>query len=190
MRLLHFADLHLGIENYGTLDPSTGLSTRVHDFLRGFDRIVERAIEERVDAVLFAGDAFKNRDPSPTIQREFARRIGRLAKADIPVVLLIGNHDLPNTMQRAAPTEIYQTLEIPGVYVCRQMDLLVVPTRSGPLQVVTLPWLPRSLMFRATTTGRWMTPNSIASSAKASPTRSLGSSANSTPSCRPCSWRT
>jgi exonuclease SbcD len=147
VRLLHFADLHLGIENYGTLDPTTGLSTRVHDFLRGFDRIVERAINERFDAVLFAGDACKNRDPSPTIQREFARRIGRLAKADIPVVLLIGNHDLPNTMQRAAPTEIYQTLEIPGVYVCRQMDLLVVPTRSGPLQVVTLPWLPRSLLL-------------------------------------------
>ena len=147
MRLLHFADLHLGIENYGTLDPSTGLSTRVHDFLRGFDTIVARAIAERVDAVLFAGDAFKNRDPSPTIQREFARRIGRLAKAGIPVVLLIGNHDLPNTMQRAAPTEIYQTLEVPGVYVCRQMDLLVVPTRAGPLQVVTLPWLPRSVLL-------------------------------------------
>ena len=147
MKLLHFADLHLGIENYGTLDPSTGMSTRVHDFLRAFDAIVERAIHDEVDAVLFAGDAFKNRDPSPTIQREFAKRVGRLARADIPVVLLVGNHDLPNTSLRATPTEIYQILEVPGIYVCRQIELLTILTRSGPLQVVALPWLPRSLVL-------------------------------------------
>jgi exonuclease SbcD len=40
VRILHFADLHLGVENYGTFDLSSGLSTRVHDFLRAFDRII------------------------------------------------------------------------------------------------------------------------------------------------------
>lgn len=147
MRLLHFSDLHLGVETYGTLDPATGLSSRVLDFLCALDAIVERAIAERVDAVLFAGDAFKNRDPSPTIQREFARRIGRLAAADIPIVLLVGNHDLPNVALRAAPTEIYQILNVPGVYVCRDIDLLTIPTRSGPLQVLALPWVTRSLFL-------------------------------------------
>ena len=56
MRLIHFSDLHLGIDNYGLTDPETGLSTRVLDFLRVFDVIVDRAISERVDAVLFTGD--------------------------------------------------------------------------------------------------------------------------------------
>ena len=60
MRLIHFSDLHLGIDNYGTIDPETGLSTRVLDFLRAFDVIVDRAIAERFDAVLFTGDAFKS----------------------------------------------------------------------------------------------------------------------------------
>ena len=147
MRLLHFADLHLGVENFGSIDPNTGVSTRVGDFLRSFDAIVERAISEPVDAVLFAGDAFKTRDPSPTIQREFARRIGRLARHNVPVVLLIGNHDLPNAAMRATASEIYQVLEIPGVHVCRDIDLLQVATRSGPLQVVTLPWFTRSLFL-------------------------------------------
>jgi exonuclease SbcD len=147
VKLLHFSDLHLGVENYGTFDSRHGLSTRVMDFLHVFDVIVDRAIAERVDAVLFAGDAFKNRDPSPTLQREFARRIQRLAAAQIPIVMLIGNHDLPNVLTRATPVEIYQILAIPGVHVCRTIERIVVETRSGPLQVVALPWVTRSLLL-------------------------------------------
>lgn len=147
MRLLHFSDLHLGVENYGSLDTRSGLSTRVHDFLKALDTVVARAISEPVDAVLFAGDAFKNRDPSPTIQREFARRIARLAEAQIPIVLLVGNHDLPNMQLRATPTEIYQVLNIPRVHVCRDIETIVVDTTSGPIQVVALPWVTRSLFL-------------------------------------------
>jgi len=33
MRILHFSDLHIGVENYGQTDPETGLSTRLADFL-------------------------------------------------------------------------------------------------------------------------------------------------------------
>ncbi len=147
MHVLHFADLHLGIEAYGSFDTQTGLSTRVLDFLQAFDRIVDYAIEHDVDAVLFAGDAFKNRDPSPTLQREFARRIVRLSEARIPIVVLVGNHDLPSSTNRATHTEIYSVLEIPGVYVCREIDLIEVETKSGPMQVLTVPWVTRSMFL-------------------------------------------
>ena len=33
MRILHFSDLHIGVESYGRVDPETGLSTRLRDFL-------------------------------------------------------------------------------------------------------------------------------------------------------------
>ena len=33
MRILHFADVHIGVESYGATDPSTGLSARLMDFL-------------------------------------------------------------------------------------------------------------------------------------------------------------
>ena len=65
IKLLHFADLHLGVENYGRIDPSTGLSTRVLDFLHAFDRVVDYALENEVDLVIFAGDAYRTRDPTP-----------------------------------------------------------------------------------------------------------------------------
>ena len=147
MKLLHFADLHLGIENYGALNPRTGLSTRVDDFLAALERIIDAALAERVDAVLFAGDAFKNRDPNPTLQRAFAERIRRLAAAEIPTVLLIGNHDLPNITARATAIDIYEALAIPNIFVARNLGRLDIPTRSGPLQVVALPWVARNQFF-------------------------------------------
>nr|MBC7244072.1 exonuclease subunit SbcD [Chloroflexota bacterium] len=144
VKVLHFADLHLGVENYGRLDAATGLHTRLLDFLRSFDELVEYALQERVDLVLFAGDAYKNRDPNPTHQREFARRIHRLAAANIPVFLLTGNHDIPSTMGRANTLDIFATLEVPNVYVGRKLASHLIQTRSGPLQIVALPWILRS----------------------------------------------
>ena len=144
MKLLHFSDLHIGVENYGRPDPDTGLSTRLLDFLAAYDELVDYAIAARVDAVLFAGDAYKSRDPSQTHQREFARRIARLAAEGIPVFLVTGNHDLPATAGRASALDIFPTLATERVFVSDRISTTVVPTRSGPLQVVALPWVRRS----------------------------------------------
>ncbi len=95
MKILHLADVHLGMENYGRIDPSTGLHTRLQDFIKCFRFAIDVALEEKVDLVLFAGDAYKNSFPNPTHQREFARQIYRLSSAQIPVVLVNGNHDNP-----------------------------------------------------------------------------------------------
>jgi len=141
VKLLHFADIHIGMENYAKLDPQTGLSTRLLDFFKTFDFIVDTAISEKVDAVVFAGDAYKNRDPNPTQQRGFGERIKKLAKNNIPTVLVIGNHDTPNAEGKANSLDIYSALEIENVWVSRNPEYLQIPTKSGILQVITLPWL-------------------------------------------------
>ena len=137
MKLLHFSDLHIGMENYAKLDPETGLSTRLLDFFNTFDFIVDTAFKENVDAVVFAGDAYKTRDPNPTQQRGFGERMAK----KIPVILVVGNHDTPNAEGKANTLDIYSALEIDNVWVSRKPELLSVPTKSGALQIVTLPWL-------------------------------------------------
>ena len=118
MRILHLSDIHIGVENYGR--PATdadvealpahfapgvdraqyvGVSTRLLDFLGTLDAAVDYAVTGGIDLVLFAGDAYKSRDPSQTQQREFARRIARLSEAGIPSFLTVGNHDLPHVRQ-------------------------------------------------------------------------------------------
>ncbi len=140
IRMLHFADLHIGMENYGRLDPATGVNVRVLDFLQRLDELIDYGLEHEVDLVVFAGDAYKTRDPNPTYQRAFARRIKRLAGAGVAVVLLVGNHDLPSMVQRASSVDIFQTLEVPNVVVGRVEELLRIETRRGPLQVATVPY--------------------------------------------------
>ena len=144
LRVIHFADVHLGVENYGRLDPSTGLFTRLADFLAAMDQVIDAAQQEPADLVLFAGDAYKTRDPSPTYQREFARRIRRLSQAGLPTVLVAGNHDVPNAVGRAHTMEIFGTLDVKNVYVAHSPDLLAIETRHGPVQVGVLPWIVRS----------------------------------------------
>jgi exonuclease SbcD len=144
MRLLHISDIHFGLENYSKLDPQTGLPTRLLDFTAAFDRAIEHALAVGVDAAIFSGDAYKNRDPNPTVQREFALRVSRLAKAGVPVYLLVGNHDVPNMVSRAHAIEIFETLQIPNIHVSRKIDLDIIQTRSGPLQIVSLPWVTRT----------------------------------------------
>jgi exonuclease SbcD len=140
IRLLHFADLHVGMENYGRLDPATGVNGRVLDFLHRFDEMIDYGLERGVDLVIFAGDAFKARNPTPTYQRAFARRVKRLADAEVPVVLLVGNHDLPTMVQRASSVDIFRTLDVPNVIVGRAEDVHHIETRRGPVQVATVPY--------------------------------------------------
>ncbi len=147
MKILHFADLHLGVETYGHINPQTGLSSRLEDFLSALDRLVDYALENQVDLVLFCGDAYKNREPSQTQQREFAKRIKRLSAGGVPLFLLIGNHDLPNALGRATATEIFDTLAVPGVYLAGRPGIYKVQTRSGEVQVVALPWVRRSALL-------------------------------------------
>jgi exonuclease SbcD len=147
VRIVHLADVHLGVENYGQLDPATGLSTRLTDFLRGMDAVIDAAIESEADLVVFAGDAYKTRDPSPTYQRAFARRIRRLSQAGLPTVLVAGNHDIPNAVGRAHTMEIFGTLEVDHVYVARTPGVFDVETRHGRVQVGVLPWIVRSALL-------------------------------------------
>jgi len=144
LKIVHFADVHLGAENYGRIDSRTGLSMRLTDFIQAINHVIDLALEQGADLVLFAGDAYKTRDPSPTYQREFARSIHRLSRAGVPTVLIAGNHDMPNAAGRAHTMEIFGTLEIEHIHVARSPDVLDIETAHGPVQVGVLPWIVRS----------------------------------------------
>src|SRR5436190_1498092 len=141
IRLLHLADLHLGVENYGRLDPQRGVNSRVGDFLRCLDAAVEQAGE--VDLILIAGDIYKTCQPTPTVQREFADRMKRMVRR-CPVFIVTGNHDVPNAAERASSVDIFSTLEVPGVTVERLWGVHRIETAAGPVQVAAQAFLPES----------------------------------------------
>ena len=150
MKLLHFADAHIDMANYGRHDPETGLPLRVLDFLKSLDTIIETAITEKVDLVIFAGDAYKDRSPAPTFQREWGRRIIRLSQAGIRTLLLVGNHDLSPAIGRANAIQEFETLAVPHVTVLSRPQFLSADELGLPAQVIAIPWVSRSGFVAAT----------------------------------------
>lgn len=147
INVLHLADIHIGMENYGHIDSATGINSRVIDFLRRFDEVIDYGLSHAVDLVIFAGDAFKTRDPSPTLQREFARRVKRFVDADVPVLMLVGNHDLPAMEKKASSIDIYRTLSVPNVIIGWAEDVHVIETKRGKVQVATAPYPMRNRLL-------------------------------------------
>ena len=151
MKILHFADAHIDMANYGRHDPATGLPLRVLDFLKSLDTIVDAAISGKVDLVIFAGDAYKDRSPAPTFQREWGRRIMRLSQAKIPTLLLVGNHDISPASGRAHALHEYRTLQVPYVRVLDEPCFLKpADLWNLPVQVIALPWIARSGLMAST----------------------------------------
>ncbi|MEF3273255.1 MAG: exonuclease SbcCD subunit D [Chloroflexus sp.] len=147
IRMLHLADLHLGIENYGALDPRRGLHSRLIDYLDRLDEAITIGLEHEIDFCLIVGDIYKNRSPNPTVQREFALRIRRLREAGVAVVILTGNHDISPAQGRAHSVEIFATLALEGVTVADRPRRHRITTRSGDLQLIAVPWVTRQMLL-------------------------------------------
>src|SRR5579871_5892450 len=107
IRFIHTADIHFGMENYGKVDAKTGIHTRLLDFERALNTCIDYAIEQQVDLFLFSGDAYKTAHPSPTQQKLLLNCFLRLYKAQIPVVIVVGNHDHPLSFGKATSLDIF-----------------------------------------------------------------------------------
>jgi DNA repair exonuclease SbcCD nuclease subunit len=102
IRFLHAADIHLdsplkGLERYenAPVERIRG-ATR-----RAFSRLIDLAIDQRVDFLLIAGDLYDGdwRDYSTVLY--LVKELGRLRDQKIPVLIISGNHDAANKMTRA-----------------------------------------------------------------------------------------
>jgi DNA repair protein SbcD/Mre11 len=148
IRILHFSDYHLGSDSYGKPDPETGINQRILDFAARLDELIDFAFVNAVDVVLFAGDAFKNAHPTPTVQKLLAERIWRLAKGGVRVFLLAGNHDLPRMVANVTAFSVYPALEVDNVTVAERAGVYVVETaKLEKLQIAAMPHFWRSALL-------------------------------------------
>ncbi len=144
IRFIHTADIHFGMENYGRIDPKTGIHSRLLDFEKALNFCIDVAIEKEVDFFLFAGDAYKTSHPTPTHQRFLMSCFLRLYKANIPVVIIVGNHDNPLSFGKAHALEIFGQMPLDGFHVIAKPTSMVLKTKSGPVQIVGIPWPTRN----------------------------------------------
>ena len=146
IRFVHTADIHFGMENYGHIDPKTGIHSRLLDFQKALNICIDYAIEHDVDFFLFSGDAYKTTNPSPTQQKLLLKCFLRLYEQKIPIVLVIGNHDNPLSFGKAHTLDLFNDLPLSGFHVISKASTqpFVLQTKSGPIAIVGIPWPTRN----------------------------------------------
>ena len=104
-RFIHTADLHLDSplkamrKRNADIADSVGIATRA-----AFERIVGKAIEERVDALLISGDLYDGTTKDIRTGIFLADCVRRLSQADVHTVIILGNHDAQSVVKPPFPT--------------------------------------------------------------------------------------
>ena len=100
-RFIHCSDLHIDSPFKGLASQVPALTERLREStFQSFYNIVKLAVEEKVDAVLIAGDIFDGNDRSLQAQLKFRRGLLELSEKNIPTFIVHGNHDPSNSWSR------------------------------------------------------------------------------------------
>ena len=128
----NIGDLHIG--------------KRVHDFSMLedqryiLDQMMKIFAEQKVDGVLIAGDVYDKTVPSAEAVQLFDEFITGLAKAEIPVYMISGNHDSAERLSFGAKLFESSDIYISQVYD-GEMKRIVLKDQYGPISVYLLPFL-------------------------------------------------
>lgn len=144
MKLLFFADLHLGAGD------------RLDDQIAVIDRIAKIAHERDVDTVLFGGDATHRRVATPSELAAFQRLLHDLEQWEIPFLGINGNHDV-TTMDAPSTLEVAAEGFKHAMALSRPDTMPVYRSflSSTSLGVVAcLPWCPTSAIAAMDPTGQ------------------------------------
>lgn len=144
IKFVHTADIHFGVENYGKLDPKTGIHSRLLDFVNALNFCIDHAIKEKVDFFLFSGDAYKTPHPTQTQQKLLLECFLRLYKAKIPAIIVVGNHDHPLSFGKVNALDLFGQLPLDGFYVVDEPRHIALETAHGPVNIIGIPWPTRN----------------------------------------------
>ncbi|MER0238138.1 DNA repair exonuclease [Fulvimarina sp. MAC8] len=101
---IHAADLHLGSPFQSLAVKDATIAARFAQATRGaFTKLVDQAIERQVNFLIIAGDVYDGEWKDNSVGLFFNREVARLAKANIPVVFLRGNHDAESVVTKSVP---------------------------------------------------------------------------------------
>ena len=132
MKFAHIADLHIGkrVHDFSMLEDQRYI---LEEMLRIFD-------EEKVDGVLIAGDVYDKTVPSAEAVQVLDDFITKLAKMEMPIYMISGNHDSAERLAFGA-----QLFENDGVYISPvyegEVKKVEVEDVYGTVNIWLLPFL-------------------------------------------------
>jgi exonuclease SbcD len=130
MRILHTADWHLGRSLEGR--------SRLAEQAQFIDELVKIVEEEKVDAILMAGDAFDTVNPPAAAEQLFYEGLSRLSdNGKRPIIVIAGNHDNPDRLSAASPLAGNHSIHLIG-YPSHEVLKVDVPHAQQKMMVAAL----------------------------------------------------
>jgi len=97
MKTIILGDAHIGnVQNLGRPNGSGG-NTRVDDYEKSLNFVIDHAISIKADIFINTGDLFEVRNPTTEHIQIADRCIKRLSAANIFTIIIMGNHDYRKT---------------------------------------------------------------------------------------------
>jgi exonuclease SbcD len=117
LKIIHLADSHLGFSSNSRLDEYG--QNRIEEMVySGFNQVIETIIQARPDAVVHAGDVFHHVRPKIKPLVVFQRGLEKLTRAEIPVIIISGNHDAPKSYSLTSPFRLFENIQ--GVHIAQR----------------------------------------------------------------------
>ena len=110
LRVFHLADTHLGFSAYRKLDEN-GVNQREKDIYTAFISVVDYIIESKPDLVIHAGDLFDSVRPTNRAIGVAIEQLLRLSNAQIPTIVVSGNHETPKLKETGHIFRLFEHLE-------------------------------------------------------------------------------
>ncbi|MDD2367877.1 MAG: exonuclease SbcCD subunit D [Sulfuricurvum sp.] len=110
MRILHFSDTHLGFNDLEIVNES-GINQREADFYDAFTQEIDAILEIKPDYVIHTGDLFHRPHPSNRAISFCLTQLKRLSVAQIPTIIIAGNHSTPRTRSASPILAALRTLD-------------------------------------------------------------------------------
>ena len=98
IKILHIADTHLGYSAYRKTNDE-GINQREADIYESFRKVIDYAIDQKVDLILHAGDLFDAVRPTNRAITIAIQQLLRLSDHHIQFVLISGNHEQPKLQE-------------------------------------------------------------------------------------------
>lgn len=132
MKLFHLSDLHLGkrVNEFPMLEDQRYI----------LNEILKIADEERPDAVLIAGDVYDKSVPSAEAVELLDWFLGELARRELAILMISGNHDSPERLSFASSLLKKNRVYISPVYH-GEVDPISLEDEYGKVNFYLLPFI-------------------------------------------------
>lgn len=130
MKILHIADTHIGFSAYRKLNEE-GLNQREIDVFNAFAQFIDYALETKPDLIIHAGDLFDSVRPTNRAISFVLEQLILLSKANIPFIVIAGNHSTPRLRETGSVFRLLEHLEnvnpiYKGIYETVEIDNLKI----------------------------------------------------------------